>query len=63
MGVFAAVRQAFLDAQYYAREWAYAQQKPSARARPAYNQALEALNSAQERKLLVVLEPGSAVLA
>lgn len=61
MGVIAAIRQSFFDAQHYLlaeREFA---QRPQGR-RPEFNPALAALTPAVERKTSVVFEPGSALM-
>jgi imidazolonepropionase-like amidohydrolase len=62
MGVIAAVRQSFFDAQHYALDQADYQKNPQARARPAYNLALEALSPAVEKKMPVVFEPEDALM-
>jgi imidazolonepropionase-like amidohydrolase len=62
MGVIAAVRQAFFDAQHYAQDHADNRQRPQARQRAAFNPAFEALASATQRKTPVVIEPGSALM-
>ena len=62
MGVIAAVRQTFFDAHHYALDHADYRARPQARKRPAFNPSLEALGPVVERKLAVILEPGSAVM-
>ncbi len=62
MGVIAAVRQSFFDAQHYALDHAHFAQHPQGRQRPEYNPALEALAPAAGRKLRVLFEPGSALM-
>jgi imidazolonepropionase-like amidohydrolase len=60
MGVIAAIRQSVFDAQYYARNISSAA-GPDGK-RPRYDPALEALTPAIEKKIRVVLEPGSALM-
>ena len=62
MGVIAAVRQSFFDAQYYQLDHADYVNHPAGRARPEYNPALEALGPALDRKLPVLFEPGSVLM-
>ncbi|MBI3882034.1 MAG: amidohydrolase family protein [Verrucomicrobia bacterium] len=61
MGVIAVIRQVFFDAEHYANEQAAFQKNP-ARKRPAFNPSLSALQPARERKMRVIIEPGSAVM-
>lgn len=63
MGVIAAVRQCFFDAQHYALDHADYAKNPQDRKRPAFNPALEALAAAAHGKMKVVIEPGSALMA
>lgn len=63
MGVIAVIRQSFLDARYYALDQADFARRPGSRQRPEYNPALEALLPAANRKMGVVFEPGSALMA
>ena len=63
MGVIASVRQSFFDARHYALDHADYQKHPQDRKRPEFNPALEALAPAADRKMRVVLEPGSALMA
>jgi len=62
MGVIAAVRQSFFDAQHYGLDQADYQQHPQARKRPAFNPSLEALAPAVAQKMPVVFEPGSSLM-
>jgi imidazolonepropionase-like amidohydrolase len=62
MGVIAAVRQSFFDAEHYQRDKADYQKRPAERSRPAFNPALEALKPALEQRMPVVFEPGSALM-
>jgi imidazolonepropionase-like amidohydrolase len=62
MGVIAALRQSFFDAQYYALDWADYLKQPRERKRPEYDPALEALSPAVNRKMRVAFEPGSALM-
>ena len=62
MGVIAAVRQGFFDAQHYALDLADFQQRPTQRPRPNFNPALEALAPAIGQRQTVVFEPGSALM-
>jgi imidazolonepropionase-like amidohydrolase len=62
MGIIAAVRQAFFDAQHYALDHADHQRRPAARKRPDFNPSLEALRAPVERRQPVVFEPGSALM-
>ncbi len=62
MGVIAAVRQSFFDAQHYALDHADFAQHPSGRPRPEFDPALEALVPAAAGKMPVLFEPGSALM-
>ena len=62
MGVIATLRQSFFDAQYYALDWADYLKQPQQRKRPEYDPALESLSPVVNRKMRVVLEPGSALM-
>jgi hypothetical protein len=62
MGVIAAIRQVFFDAQYYAQDQEHYRTHPTGRKRPAFNPALEALAPVIEKKMPVVFEPGSALM-
>lgn len=54
MGMFAFVKQTFLDAQHYENAWNIYQAHPGAR-RPEYSRSLQALQPALKRQLPVVL--------
>jgi imidazolonepropionase-like amidohydrolase len=62
MGVIAAVRQAFFDAQHYGQDHADYQARPAGRTRPPFNPAMEALGPAVARRMPVMFEPGGAVM-
>ena len=62
MGVIAAIRQSFFDAQHYALEHATYEQNPQGHKRPEYNPALQALEPAAQKKIRVAFEPGSALM-
>jgi imidazolonepropionase-like amidohydrolase len=62
MGVIAAVRQSFFDAQYYALDQAAYQKNPRGRRPPEFNLAREALLPAAQKKMRVAFEPGSALM-
>jgi len=62
MGVIAAVRQSFFDAQYYQLDWADYTNHPQARTRPEFDPALNALRSAADNKMPFAIEPGSALM-
>jgi imidazolonepropionase-like amidohydrolase len=62
MGVIAAVRQVFFDAQHYALDQADWQKQPQGRKRPEFDPSLEALQPAAEGKQRVLFEPGSALM-
>jgi len=62
MGVIAAVRQTFFDAQHYTLDQSDWQKKPQGRKRPDFNPSLEALAPAAEGKQRVLFEPGSALM-
>src|SRR5206468_691164 len=61
MGVIAAVRQRFFDAQFYAQDRADYAQHPN-RERPEFDPALEALAPAANKKMRVIIEPGSTLM-
>lgn len=63
MGVIAAVRQHFLDADFYQRDRDHYQQHPLERRRPEFHPARQALVAATQRAMPVVFEPGSALMA
>ncbi|MGI8603600.1 MAG: amidohydrolase family protein [Verrucomicrobiales bacterium] len=62
MGVIAAVRQTFFDADFYARDHADYRQNPVGRKRPEFNPSREALGPAVAKKMPVVIEAGSALM-
>ena len=62
MGIIAAVRQAFFDAQYYILDREDYAKHPQNRARPDYNAGLDALRPAVEKKMRVVFEPQDALM-
>ncbi len=62
MGVIAAVRQAFFDAEHYALDHADFAKRPTERPRPEFNLALEALAPAADGRMRVLFEPGSALM-
>jgi imidazolonepropionase-like amidohydrolase len=62
MGIIAAVRQSFFDAQHYLADHQNYGRFPKGRARPAFNTALQALAPAVGREMTVVFEPGSALM-
>lgn len=62
MGVIAAIRQSFFDAQHYALERAAYEQNPQGHKRLEYDPALPALEPAAQRKMRVAFEPGSALM-
>src|SRR6266705_5234109 len=62
MGAIATVRQSVFDAQHYALDHADYEKHPQDRNRPEFNPAREALAPANDKKLRVVFEPGSALM-
>ncbi len=62
MGVIAAVRQSFFDAQHYALDQTDWQQTPHGRKRPEFDPSLEALAPAVAGKQRVLFEPGSVLM-
>jgi imidazolonepropionase-like amidohydrolase len=62
MGVIAAVRQTFFDAEHDTVDRADYAKHPTDRARPEFNPALEALAPAADGRMRVVFEPGSALM-
>jgi imidazolonepropionase-like amidohydrolase len=62
MGVIAAVRQSFFDAQHYTLDQADYVKHPQERTRPEFDPSLEALEPVMQRKMRVVFEPGSALM-
>ncbi|HTL18972.1 MAG TPA: amidohydrolase family protein [Patescibacteria group bacterium] len=63
MGIIATLRQSFFDAQYYARDYTDFEKHPGERKRPEFDPALEALGPVLAKKMFVMLEPGSALMA
>ena len=63
MGVIAVVRQTFFDARHYAEDQDDFHRHPQGRKRPQFNPSLEALAPAATKKMPVVFEPGSALMA
>jgi len=59
MGVIAAIRQTFFDAQHYKLDTEDFQKNPNRR-RPEFNPALESLLAANSRKMRVLFEPDGA---
>jgi len=62
MGVIAAIRQTFFDAQHYQVVRADFAKHPNDRPRPEFNPALEALAPAVNKTMPVMFEPGSALM-
>ena len=62
MGVIAAVRQSFFEAQHYSLDHADWTGNPQGRKRPEFNPSLEALAPAAEGTMRVLIEPGSALM-
>lgn len=62
MGVNAAIRQTFFDAQHYALDHEHFRKHPKDRSRPEFSPALESLLPATERKMRVLFEPESALM-
>jgi len=62
MGVIAAVRQSFFDAQFYARDRADFEKHPVGRKRPEYDPSLAALASGLGKKTRFIFEPGSVLM-
>ncbi len=62
MGVIAAIRQSFFDAQHATLERAAYEQNPQIHKRPEFDPALPALAPAAQRKMRVAFEPGSALM-
>ena len=62
MGTIAAVRQTFFDAQHYALDHADFAAHPKNRKRPEFDPTLEALQSAANKKMRVIFEPGSVLM-
>ncbi|HEY3860676.1 MAG TPA: amidohydrolase family protein [Verrucomicrobiae bacterium] len=62
MGIIAAVRQSFFDAQHDALERQSYEQSPQGRKRPGFNPASQALGPALRKEMPVVFEPKSALM-
>ena len=62
MGVIAAWRQAFFDAEHYAADQTDYLAHPNSRPRPALNPALAALQPAATKQQRVVIEPGGVLM-
>ncbi len=62
MGVIAVLRQSFFDARHYELDQADWTNRPSGRARPAFDPAREALAPAAAGRMRVLIEPGSALM-
>ena len=62
MGVIAAVRQTFFDAQHQAADLAHYAAHPNDRARPAFDTSLDALQPAARKAMPVVFEPGGMLM-
>ncbi|MEW6455295.1 MAG: amidohydrolase family protein [Acidobacteriota bacterium] len=54
MGVLAFIRQTFIDADYYQKEWEYYNKYKKGIRRPVYNKPLESLQSALNRKMPII---------
>ncbi len=55
MGIFAFLRQAFMDAQHYRDEWAWYSKAPRGKNRPAHNKSSESLIPVVNGKMPVIL--------
>jgi imidazolonepropionase-like amidohydrolase len=62
MGVIAVTRQTFFDARHYVEENEHFRQNPQGRKRPGFNLSLEALAPAIDKRMPVVIEPGSVLM-
>lgn len=62
MGVIAAIRQTFFDAQHYALDHEDFRKHPKDRVRPEFNPSLEALLPVIDGKMPVLFEPESALM-
>jgi imidazolonepropionase-like amidohydrolase len=62
MGVISVVRQRFYDTEHYLLDQADYEKHAQSRRRPDFNPALEALVPAANKKMRVVIEPGSALM-
>jgi imidazolonepropionase-like amidohydrolase len=63
MGVIAAVRQTFLDADFYRNDWDHYQDRPDERRRPGFNPAWAALGPVLQDSMPVLFEPGSVLMS
>ena len=63
MGSIAVIRQSFFDTRHYVDDQADYVKNNQNRKRPEYNQALQALQPALEKKMRVAIEPGSALMS
>ena len=63
MGSIAVIRQSFFDTRHYIDDLADYAKNSQNRKRPEFNQALQALEPALEKKIRVAIEPGSALMA
>lgn len=61
MGIVAAIRQTFFDADHYLKSQAYYEKNPASK-RPEFNPALEALRPAREKRMRVLFEPESVLM-
>ena len=62
MGVIAVVRQTFFDARHYAEANNHFRQNGQGAKRPEFDPSLEALTPAIDKKMAVLIEPGSALM-
>jgi imidazolonepropionase-like amidohydrolase len=62
MGIIAAIRQTFFDAEHDALDQADFASRPERRGRPAFNPSLKALKPLLEKQMRLVIEPGSALM-
>ena len=61
MGVIAALRQTFFDAQHYRLDWEHYRNHPQGRPRPTVDDGLQALQAVTDGQR-VVIEPGSSLM-
>jgi imidazolonepropionase-like amidohydrolase len=62
MGVIAVTRQTFFDARHYVEANNHFRRNGQGAKRPEFNPSLEALTPAIDKKMAVVIEPGSALM-
>lgn len=62
MGVIAVTRQTFFDARHYVEANNHFRQNGQGAKRPEFNPSLEALTPTIDKKMAVVIEPGSALM-